>query len=64
MGAARLSAWFDGRVIDGVVDGVAYGVRAAGDRVRRAQSSQVRVNILAAVAIVIALLAVCVKALR
>jgi multicomponent Na+:H+ antiporter subunit D len=52
MASARVSAWFDGRVIDGVVDGVARGVRAAGDRLRHVQTGQFQNNLAGALAVV------------
>ncbi len=56
IGSARVAGWFDGRVIDGVVDGIALGVRGVGDRVRHMQTRQVQLNILCGVAAVVALL--------
>jgi multicomponent Na+:H+ antiporter subunit D len=56
MTSARVSAWFDGRVIDGVVDGLARGVRDAGDRLRHVQTSQLQLNIFGAVAVLVVLL--------
>jgi multicomponent Na+:H+ antiporter subunit D len=58
MVTARASAWFDGRVIDGVVDGFARSVRGAGDRLRHLQSRQLQLNILGAVAVIVLLLLV------
>jgi hypothetical protein len=58
MATARVSAWFDGRVIDGLVDGFARGVRGAGDRLRHAQTSQLQSNIFSAVAVLVVLLLV------
>jgi multicomponent Na+:H+ antiporter subunit D len=58
MVTARASAWFDGRVIDGVVDGFARSVRGAGDRLRHLQSRQLQLNILGAVAVLVLLLLV------
>jgi multicomponent Na+:H+ antiporter subunit D len=54
--AARDSARFDGRVIDGAVDGLALSVRSLGRRLRRAQTSQMQFNIVCAVAVIVALL--------
>jgi multicomponent Na+:H+ antiporter subunit D len=56
MVAARVSAWFDWNAIDGVVDGVAKGVRGTGNRLRHLQSNQMQVNILSALAALAALL--------
>ena len=58
MVTARASAWFDGRVIDGVVDGFARSVRGAGDRLRHLQTRQLQFNILSAVAVLVLLLLV------
>lgn len=58
MTSARVSAWFDGRVIDGVVDGVARGVRDTGDRLRHVQTRQLQFNIFSAVAVLVVLLLV------
>lgn len=41
-GMARLSSWFDWRIIDGVVDGTAYAVRGMGDIVRRLQTGRIQ----------------------
>ena len=56
---AKGSAWFDWNVIDGVVDGLARGVRALGDRVRHLQTAQVQVNLLFSVAGVLVVLLAC-----
>ena len=56
--SAQGSAWFDSRVIDGIVDGLARGVRNAGDRLRHAQTAQLQFNILSAVAVLAALLVI------
>lgn len=67
MAMARFSAWFDGRVIDGVVDGVAMNVRSLGDRVRRLQGANLQVNIfsgVAAIAIVVIVYAYAIMRLR
>ena len=58
MASARVSAWFDGRVIDGVVDGFARSVRGAGDRLRHLQTRQIQVNTFSAVAVLVVLLLV------
>ncbi len=58
MAAARGSAWFDGRAIDGVVDGLAKNVWSLGDRVRHLQTRSLQFNIFSALlAIVVVLLA-------
>ena len=56
MASARVSAWFDWNVIDGVVDGLAVGVRGAGNRLRRLQAGQMQLNIFGAVAVIVVLL--------
>jgi multicomponent Na+:H+ antiporter subunit D len=38
-------SWFDWHAIDGVVDGVARGVKGLGGQVRRLQSGQIQYNI-------------------
>ncbi|MFA6111594.1 MAG: Na(+)/H(+) antiporter subunit D [Candidatus Latescibacterota bacterium] len=48
MALARTAGRFDGRVIDGAVDGLAGGVQAVGQRLRRAQRGQVQHNLLVA----------------
>ncbi|MEI6211573.1 MAG: Na(+)/H(+) antiporter subunit D, partial [bacterium] len=53
---AQFSAWFDGRVIDGVVDGLALNVRAAGDRVRHMQTRSLQFNLFSAVVVVAVML--------
>ena len=58
MVTARASAWFDGRVIDGVVDGFARGVRGVGDRLRHLQTSQLQFNIFSAATVLVVLLVV------
>ncbi len=58
MATARASAWFDWNVIDGVVDGFAGGVRAFGGRVRRLQMRQMQWNILFALGVAAAVLAI------
>jgi multicomponent Na+:H+ antiporter subunit D len=56
MVTAKISAWFDWNVIDGVVDGLASGVREVGDRVRHLQTRSVQINILGAIAVVAVML--------
>ncbi len=56
MSLARVSSWFDGRVIDGVVDGVALGVRFIGDRVRHMQTRNLQFNIFSAVVVIVVVL--------
>ena len=58
---AALWSRFDGKVIDGVVDGLAYSVRGAGDQVRRAQTGRIQQYIAFAVAALFAVLAVVVS---
>ena len=53
---AQFSAWFDGRVIDGVVDGLAQNVRNAGDRVRHMQTRSLQFNLFSAVVVVAVIL--------
>ncbi len=52
MTTARFWSWFDWHGIDGVVDGIARTVRAAGGKVRAIQSGQLQYNIFYAVSIV------------
>ncbi|MEI6564198.1 MAG: Na(+)/H(+) antiporter subunit D [bacterium] len=59
MTMARMSAWFDGRVIDGVVDGLAVSVRSLGDRVRRLQTGSLQFNIFSAVVAIMVVLLTC-----
>ena len=54
--SARVSAWFDWTIIDGVVDGLAVGVRGAGNRLRHMQAGQMQLNIFGAVAVIVVLL--------
>ena len=53
--SARVSAWFDWNIIDGVVDGSARGVRGLGNGLRHLQSRQMQVNIMGALAAVLVL---------
>jgi multicomponent Na+:H+ antiporter subunit D len=64
MVTARASAWFDGKAIDGVVDGLAIGVRGVGDRLRHAQTRQMQINIVIAVTAIAALLLAYLATLR
>lgn len=43
MTVSRFWSWFDWHGIDGVVDGVARGVRSLGDKVRALQSGQIQI---------------------
>jgi len=56
MVSARVSAWFDWNIIDGVVDGLANGVKGTGNRLRHLQTGQLQVNVLSAVAVILVLL--------
>ncbi|MFH1029494.1 MAG: Na(+)/H(+) antiporter subunit D [Pseudomonadota bacterium] len=56
MGAARNSAWFDRQAIDGAVDGLALAVRSLGGKLRNVQTSQVQINALSAMAVIVVLL--------
>ena len=56
MTISRFWSWFDWHAIDGVVDGVAKGVRGVGDRVRRLQAARLQVNVFYAVSIAALLL--------
>ncbi|MFU8818748.1 MAG: Na(+)/H(+) antiporter subunit D [Desulfurivibrio sp.] len=49
-------SWFDWHAIDGVVDGIARGVRGVGNQVRHMQSARLQVNIFYTVSIVAVLL--------
>jgi multicomponent Na+:H+ antiporter subunit D len=51
MVTARISAWFDSTVIDGVVDGLAGGIRGLGRRLRLAQRGQMQENLAFAFAV-------------
>ncbi len=42
---ARFCSWFDWHGIDGVVDGVANGVRGTGDKLRHMQSGKLQLNL-------------------
>ena len=54
--SARVAAWFDWNVIDGIVDGLAVGVRGTGERLRHLQTRQMQLNIFSAVAVIVVLL--------
>ncbi|MDD2337258.1 MAG: Na(+)/H(+) antiporter subunit D [Geobacteraceae bacterium] len=56
MDAARNSAWFDRQAIDGAVDGLALTVRSLGGKLRNAQTSQVQINALLALAVIVFIL--------
>lgn len=56
--AARASAWFDRRAIEGAVDGLALAVRGLGGRLRRVQTGRLQVNIFSAVAVIVLLLVI------
>ncbi len=58
LGAAALWSRFDVKAIDGVVDGVAYGVRDLGDVTRRTQTGRLQQYIATAVAALLLILAV------
>ena len=58
LGAAALWSRFDVKAIDGVVDGVAYGVRNLGDATRRTQTGRLQQYIATAVAALLLILAV------
>ena len=49
---AGFSSWFDWHGIDGVVDGVARGVKNTGGRVRKLQSGRLQYSIYYAIFIV------------
>ncbi len=57
LGLAALSARFDVKAVDGVVDGLAYTVRGAGDGLRRTQTGRLQQYIAMAVAALFAVLA-------
>ncbi|PLX48329.1 MAG: Na(+)/H(+) antiporter subunit D [Desulfobulbaceae bacterium] len=58
MTVSRFWSWFDWHGIDGVVDGVARGVRGIGGQVRRLQFGQIQYNIyFAATVVVVAIIA-------
>jgi multicomponent Na+:H+ antiporter subunit D len=52
MVSARVAAWFDSFVIDGVVDGLALQVRAAGERVRHLQTRSLQFNLFSAIVVI------------
>jgi multicomponent Na+:H+ antiporter subunit D len=52
MATARFWSWFDWNGIDGVVDGVARGVRGVGGKLRTVQSGQLQYGIFYAVSLV------------
>ena len=56
MTTSRFWSWFDWHAIDGVVDGIARSVRAAGGSLRRLQSGQLQYNIFYSIAIITVLL--------
>lgn len=56
MTISRFWSWFDRHAIDGVVDGVARGVRSTGNQVRRLQAANVQINVFYAVLLVALLL--------
>ena len=58
LASAALWSLFDVKAIDGVVDGVAYGVRGAGDKVRHAQTGKLQQYVAVAVVAFFAILAV------
>jgi len=48
---ASLAGWFDNKIIDGAVDGLAYSVRSLGRRLRPAQRGEMRQNLAFAFAV-------------
>jgi multicomponent Na+:H+ antiporter subunit D len=50
--SARVAAWFDSTIIDGVVDGLALQVRAAGNRVRHFQTRSLQFNLFSAIIVI------------
>ncbi len=58
LGSASLWSRFDVKAIDGVVDGLAYGVRGAGENLRRVQTGRLQQYIAMAVAALFAILAI------
>ncbi len=56
MTISRFWSWFDWHAIDGVVDGIARGVRGVGGQVRQLQAGRLQVNIFSAVSVVAVLL--------
>lgn len=61
LGAAALWSRFDVKAIDGVVDGLAYGVRGAGDGMRNVQTGKIQQYIAMAVVALFAVLALVVS---
>ncbi|MHB8765456.1 MAG: Na(+)/H(+) antiporter subunit D [Deferrisomatales bacterium] len=61
LASAALWSRFDGQVIDGVVDGLAYGVKGTGDGVRHTQTGRLQQYIAMAVAALFAVLALVVS---
>ncbi len=57
LAAAALSSKFDVKAIDGVVDGLAYGVRGVGENARKVQTGRIQQYIAMAVAALFVLLA-------
>lgn len=60
MATSRLAALFDSRVIDGVVDGLAGGVKRLGGRLRSAQRGALQENLTVAFGVAAAVVLVCV----
>ncbi|MEN8135036.1 MAG: Na(+)/H(+) antiporter subunit D [Thermodesulfobacteriota bacterium] len=58
MSISRFWSWFDWHVIDGVVDGIARGVRAVGSAGRRLQSGRLQNGLLSAASVVAIILIV------
>ncbi|MBU0483987.1 MAG: Na(+)/H(+) antiporter subunit D [Proteobacteria bacterium] len=58
MTTARFWSWFDWHAIDGVVDGIARGVRAIGGKARALQSGQLQYSLFYALSIVAVVLVV------
>lgn len=56
MSTSRFWSWFDWNAIDGVVDGIARGVRGIGDKVRLLQAGRMQLNIFFTVTTVAVLL--------
>ncbi|MBI5444850.1 MAG: Na(+)/H(+) antiporter subunit D [Deltaproteobacteria bacterium] len=61
LATAALCSVFDVKVIDGVVDGLAYGVQGVGDKVRHAQTGRLQQYVAAAVVAFFAILALVVN---
>ncbi|HEY6009726.1 MAG TPA: Na(+)/H(+) antiporter subunit D, partial [Geobacteraceae bacterium] len=57
LGTAAVSSLFDVKAIDGVVDGIAYKVRGAGDKVRHVQTGKLQQYVAIAVAAFFAVIA-------